>query len=69
MSGTTPTDSAELAACIPEPVDANSFSPSCILPYGLTIEHIKKAMNAFTELLGFINTQLLRGECRAWNHS
>ena len=59
MSGQTPTDSAELAACIPESVDANSFSPNCILPYGLTIEHIRKAMTAFTELLGFINEQLL----------
>jgi hypothetical protein len=59
MSGTTSTDSAELAARIPESVDTNSFSPNCILPYGLTIEHIRKSMSTFTELLGFINTQLL----------
>jgi hypothetical protein len=59
MNGTAPIDSAEQAACIPEPVDVNAFNPTCRLPYGLAVEHIRKAMIAFTEFLGFINEQLL----------
>jgi hypothetical protein len=49
---------SELAACTPEPLNANGFNPSVILPYGLTTTHIKAAMEAFLDFLGFINVQL-----------
>jgi len=58
MSSATPADAAEQAARTPEPVDANAFNPVCVLPHGLTIDHLRMAMVAFVEFLGFINEQL-----------
>jgi hypothetical protein len=48
----------EALACMPQPIKPNSFNPSCILPYGLTIEHVARAMDDFLDFLGFINQQL-----------
>lgn len=48
----------EQRACTPVPVDSGAFNPQCVLPYGLTVDHIRQAMGDFTEFLGFINTQL-----------
>ncbi|MEW6173048.1 MAG: hypothetical protein AB1510_08295 [Bacillota bacterium] len=45
-------------ACVPEPIKDSSFNPDCVLPYGLTVEHIRQAMNDFLDFLGFINQQL-----------
>jgi len=50
--------SQENQACTPIAVNASFFNPSCKLPYGLTSEHIHKAMNDFIGFLKFINTQL-----------
>lgn len=48
----------ELTACTPEPLNANGFNPSAILPYELKIDHISAAMEEFLAFLGFINLQL-----------
>ena len=48
----------EKAACNPEPVDQSGFNGKCELPYGLTCEHIRRAMVDFTEFIGFIDTAL-----------
>lgn len=48
----------ENQACTPLPINASFLNPSCKLPYGLTSEHILKAMNDFIDFLRFINTQL-----------
>ncbi len=49
---------AEKLACIPHPLNPDKFNTNCILPYGLTPEHVKKAMQDFLNFLGFINQQL-----------
>jgi hypothetical protein len=48
----------EKDACTPIPVDPNGFNPDCEIPYGVTTEHIRKAMTDFIDFLGFINEQL-----------
>jgi hypothetical protein len=48
----------EKLACIPHPLDSVGFNANCILSYGLTPEHIKKAMQDFLDFLGFVNQQL-----------
>ena len=52
------TSARELLACTPVPVNPNFFNLSCTLPYGLTLEHIRNAMDDFIDFLGFINQQL-----------
>ena len=52
------TDEKELLACTPVPVNPDLFNPNCTLPYGLTLEHIRQAMEDFVDFLGFINQQL-----------
>ncbi|WP_448337588.1 hypothetical protein [Chloroflexus aurantiacus] len=48
----------EYKACTPVPVNPDFFNPTCELPYGLTVEHIRRAMEDFIDFLGFINQQL-----------
>ena len=48
----------EASACIPNPISPDCFNPSCVLPYGLTTEHVRQAMNDFIDFLSFINQQL-----------
>lgn len=48
----------ELAACNPEPVAGKAFNSDAVMPHGLTIDHMAKAMKEFVEFLGFVNTQL-----------
>src|SRR5688572_12353270 len=50
--------SAEKLACTPVPVDRATFNRSATIPYGLTVNHIAKAMEEFVDFLGFINGQL-----------
>lgn len=52
------TNSQEIKACTPVPINPDGFHPNCILPYGLTLEHIRQAMRDFLDFLGFINHQL-----------
>jgi hypothetical protein len=48
----------ERAACTPEPVAASGFNPSVVLPYRLSTEHVRLAMEDFLGFLGFVNQQL-----------
>ncbi len=52
------TEDKELLACTPVPVNPDLFNPHCTLPYDLTLEHIRQAMEDFIDFLGFINQQL-----------
>ncbi len=49
---------SEALACTPWPSDDAFFSSQCLLPYGLSVVHIRAAMNEFLDFLGFINQQL-----------
>lgn len=51
-------DELELAACQPEEALAEYFNPNAEIPYGLTVDHVRAAMNDFLDFLGFMNTQL-----------
>lgn len=51
-------DPAELAACTPEPLRPGGFNPGCAIPYGCTVEHVRRTMQEFQDFLGFINGQL-----------
>lgn len=48
----------EYKACKPVPVKPDRFNPSCSLPYGLRVEHVRQAMKDFIDFLGFLNQQL-----------
>lgn len=48
----------ELAACTPRPVETGGFNPQAVLPFGLTPEHIRHAMNDFVRLIRVANVQL-----------
>jgi hypothetical protein len=50
----------EARACKALPVQATGFNPNANIPYGLTIDHLRKAMEDFVDFLSFINTQLRR---------
>lgn len=49
---------AEAKACLPIPLTSGLFNQTAVLPYGLTVHDIQKAMGEFLEFLGFINAQL-----------
>lgn len=51
-------DDVELIACSPKPIIESYFNSQCVLPYGLTVAHVRRAMEDFNELLGAINTRL-----------
>lgn len=48
----------EKIACKALPVPLEAFNPKAEIPYGLTMEHVRRAMNDFIDFLSFINTQL-----------
>lgn len=48
----------EVAACKPARVDAKSFNQKARIPHGITVDHVRSAMNDFIDFLGFINSQL-----------
>lgn len=50
-------ESLEARACAPHPVVSQGFNDGVELPYGLTTEHIRLAMQEFIEFLGFVNEQ------------
>ena len=43
---------------MPIAVNADGFNSNAVLPYGLTVDHIKEAMSSFVDFLGIINTRL-----------
>lgn len=48
----------EVQACTPIAVKLAGFNKACLLPYGLSVEHIYLSMVDFTDFLGFLNLQL-----------
>lgn len=59
MPGRRMTTFTEEQACSPIQIDASQLNPHCELPYGLSADHVYKAMQGFVDFLGFINQQLL----------
>lgn len=53
-----PDSNTEHLACTPEPLDPNGFNANAEIPYGCTVEHIRRAMDDFVDFLGYINGQL-----------
>lgn len=51
-------NNCEKEACVPVPLKPGSFNKECNLPYGLEVDHIKKAMDEFLAFIGFLNQQL-----------
>jgi len=49
---------SELAACSAEPLRIDGFNDKAKIPYGLTVDHIRSAMQDFIDFLSFINVQL-----------
>lgn len=50
--------SFELAACTPRNLNENGFNSKAQIPYGCTVEHVKRAMCDYLDFLSFINSQL-----------
>lgn len=48
----------ETLACTPTAVEPSGFNKLVVLPYGLTADHIARAMTDFLNFLRFINTRL-----------
>lgn len=48
----------ERAACTPVPVDPDAFNSNAKIPYGVTADHVRLAMEEFVGFLGFVNQQL-----------
>jgi hypothetical protein len=49
---------SEQQACTAHPVSPEKLNPDCILPYGLSAQHIFLAMGDFIHFLSFVNQQL-----------
>ncbi len=49
---------SESESCNPRPVNPEKFNRSAQIPYGCTVEGIRRAMEDFVSFLGFINIQL-----------
>lgn len=48
----------ESGACRPLPLNPDGFNRQAKIPFGVSVEHIRAAMQEFTEFLGFINSRL-----------
>lgn len=48
----------ERDACSPKQVESKHFNPKAVIPYGVTVDHVRSAMNEFIDFLTFINSQL-----------
>lgn len=48
----------EARAWTPQPLDPRGFNSDASLPYGLTTDHLRPAMQEFLEFLGFVNAEL-----------
>jgi hypothetical protein len=51
-------DPLEARALVPAPVDPKGFNPKAQLPFGLTTEHVRKAMEDFIAFLTIVNGSL-----------
>ncbi|SRR6266700_876618 len=52
------TPAVDLAICTPITPSAEHLNPEAAIPFGVTTEHVYKAMKEFTDFLCFIDTQL-----------
>ena len=41
------------AACTPLPIEKGGFNPKAQIPYGVTVNHVRKAMQDYIDFLGF----------------
>jgi hypothetical protein len=48
----------EREACTPRPLHPDGFNHVAKLPYGLTVDHVRSAMQSFLDFIGFVNVQL-----------
>lgn len=51
-------EDAEEAACTAVKPTPEGFNRNCLIPHGVTADHLHSAMNEFVDFLTFINTQL-----------
>lgn len=51
-------DDQEAAACTPVSLTKKGFNLKATIPFGCTVDGIRKAMGEFLDFLGFLNTQL-----------
>lgn len=51
-------DLAENLACVPAPLDRAGFNLNSAIPFGVTTQHIRAAMEEFLSFIGFINQSL-----------
>lgn len=49
---------AEKKACTPLPLADAGFNMNALLPHGVTVHHVKSAMQEFIEFLGYVNNEL-----------
>lgn len=52
----------EFEACKPVQLNIDNFNTKAVLPYGLEVDHIQKAMTDFIDFIGFLNERLLTKE-------
>lgn len=50
----------DLASCTPEEPSVEDFNPDATIPYGVSVEHVCRAMVDFTDFLRIVNTALAR---------
>ena len=48
----------EVAACTPVPLNPDGFNPDADIPFGVTTDHIRQAMQDYLDFIGFLNGQL-----------
>lgn len=49
---------AERVACTPIRPKARHFNPNARIPFGVTVDHVRSAMEGFCDFLGFVNGTL-----------
>jgi hypothetical protein len=50
--------SALAALILPEPIDANGFNPRAKIPFGVTTDHVRAAMQDFIDFMDVVDTEL-----------
>jgi hypothetical protein len=55
-------DKQEIQACKPKIIQPEYFNPNAKLPYGVSADHIQRAMIDFVTFLGYVNEQLVKKE-------
>jgi hypothetical protein len=58
--GTMETGQPDLTVCIPERPCLDDFNAAAIIPFGVSVEHVFRAMVDFTDFLQTVDTELVR---------